>query len=261
MANTYWRDRFARAQAAITDKNLKAVEKQLVKYYRRAAETSIQEFENVYNHILLAQEEGREPTPADLYKLDKYWKAQGRLRQELQKLGERQISLLTKYFEINFFEIYYSFALEGAEAFGGPLDKSAVRQMINQIWVADGKTYSQRVWDNIGRLTETLNEEMINCVVLGKKTTELKHILQERFNISYRRADTLVRTELCHVQTQAAHQRYKDYGIMFVEVYVDIDDRTCDECEELNGQRFPINGAPPLPMHPNERCCLLPVIE
>ena len=79
--------------------------------------------------------------------------------------------------------------------------------------------------------------------------------------MSYRRADTLVRTELCHVQTQAAHQRYKDYGIMFVEVYVDIDDRTCDECEELNGQRFPINGAPPLPMHPNERCCLLPVIE
>ena len=132
--------------------------------------------------------------------------------------------------------------------------------MINQIWVADGKTYSQRVWDNIGRLTETLNEELISCVVTGKKTSELKLKLQERFGVSYRRADTLVRTELVHIQTRAAEQRYKDYGIEMVEVLVDIDDRTCEECAALDGQVFPINAAPVLPLHPNERCCLVPVI-
>jgi SPP1 gp7 family putative phage head morphogenesis protein len=257
--SNYWADRIARAQTAITSKNIKAVEKQLAKYYGAAAQNAIREFEIVYNNILLAAEEGREPTPADLYKLDKYWQAQGALRQELQKLGEKQISLLTKHFEINFFEIYYSFALEGEDAFS-TIDTAGAMQMINQIWVADGKTYSQRVWDNIGRLTETLNNELINCVVTGKKTSELKRQLQERFNVSYRRADTLVRTELVHIQTRAAEERYKSYGIEQVEVLVSIDDRTCDECAELDGQVFPINAAPILPLHPNERCCLVPVI-
>jgi SPP1 gp7 family putative phage head morphogenesis protein len=257
--SNYWADRIARAQTAITSKNIKAVEKQLAKYYGTAAKNAIREFEDVYNSILLAAEEGREPTPADLYKLDKYWQAQGALRQELQKLGEKQISLLTKHFEINFFEIYYSFALEGSEAFS-TLNTAGAMQMINQIWVADGKTYSQRVWDNIGRLTETLNSELINCVVTGKKPTELKRILQERFNVSYRRADTLVRTEMVHIQTRAAEERYKDYGIEQVEVLVDIDERTCEECAALDGQVFSIHDAPILPLHPNERCCLVPVI-
>ena len=204
--SNYWADRIARAQTAITSKNIKAVEKQLAKYYGAAAQNAIREFEIVYNNILLAAEEGREPTPADLYKLDKYWQAQGALRQELQKLGEKQISLLTKHFEVNFFEIYYSFALEGSDAFS-TIDTAGAMQMINQIWVADGKTYSQRVWDNIGRLTETLNNELINCVVTGKKTSQLKRQLQERFNVSYRRADTLVRTEMVHIQTQKSATR------------------------------------------------------
>lgn len=257
--SSYWADRIARAQTAITSKNIKAVEKQLAKYYGTAAQNAIRQFEDVYNNILLAAEEGREPTPADLYKLDKYWQAQGALRQELQKLGEKQIALLTKHFEVNFFEIYYSYALEGGTTFS-TIDTAGARQMINQIWVADGKTYSQRVWDNIGRLMETLNSELISCVVTGKKTTELKRQLQERFNVSYRRADTLVRTEMVHIQTRAAEERYKSYGIEMVEVLVSIDDRTCEECAALDGQVFPIHDAPILPLHPNERCCLIPVI-
>lgn len=258
--NKYWADRVRRAQEAITDKNQKAIEKQLAKYYGKAAKRVIQDFESVYNKIELQIAEGKEVSPADLYRLDKYWQAQGALRQEMQKLGEKQISLLTKYFEINFFEVYYSFALEGVEAFN-TLDSASVAQLITSAWVADGKTFSQRVWDNTERLVETLNEELIHCVATGKKTTELKNILQERFGVSYRRADTLARTELVHIQTQASQKRYQDYGIQEVEVLVDEDDRTCELCKALKGKKYPVNAVPPLPVHPNERCCLVPVIE
>ena len=259
MNNKYWAERIAREQAAITDKGIKDIEKQLVKYYSQAAKNVISEFEATYNHILLAAKDGREPTPADLYKLDKYWQAQGAIRQELQKLGNKQIVLLTKQFEINFFEVYYSFALEGSKPFSD-IDRAGAIQMINSIWVADGKTYSQRVWDNISRLTDTLNDELINCVVTGKSTSDLKQLLQHRFNVSYNRADTLVRTELVHIQTRAAEQRYRDYGIGYVEVLVEVDDRTCNACQLLDGEIFPINEAPDLPIHPRERCCLVPVI-
>lgn len=258
--STYWQDRIEKTQSAITNKSQKQIERQLAKYYATSAKRAIKDFEAVYDKLLATLEEGKQLTPADLYKLDKYWQAQGALRQELQRLGEKEISLLTKYFEINFFEVYYSFGLEGVEAFN-TIDREAAMALINGIWVMDGKQWSQRIWDNTERLAATLNEELVNCLVTGKKTTELKNALQERFNISYRRADTLVRTELAHIQTEAAKQRYKDYGIKEVEVLVDVDKHTCDLCKALVGKRFPIGSVTPLPVHPNERCCLVPVIE
>ena len=256
---SYWENRLARAQDAITQKNLKQIEKQLAKYYATTAKRVIKDFENTYNKVLKAVEEGKQITPADLYKLDSYWRMQGQLRQELQKLGEKQVVALTKTFELNFFEVYYSLNIEGLDAFS-TIDSAMAQQMINSVWVADNKTYSQRIWENTERLMETLNEELINVVVAGKKTTELKNKLQERFGVSYRRADMLARTELCHIQTEAAKQRYKDYGIEYVEVLVDEDARTCDLCKELIGKKYPVNGVMPLPVHPNERCCLVPVI-
>lgn len=258
--SNYWQDRIANNQLKIEAKTIKQINRQLQNYYGRAANQIIRDFESVYNKLLAQQEEGKEPTPADLYKLDKYWQAQAQMRQQLQKLGEKTISTLTKAFEVNYFDIYYDIALPGEAAFN-TVDKEVVNQLINGIWVADGKQWSQRVWDNTERLAQTLNEELIHIVATGKKTTQLKNILQERFNISYRRAETLVRTEVAHIQSEAAKNRYKDYGIKYVEVLVDPDERTCDLCKSLIGKKFPIGGVMPLPVHPNERCCLVPVVE
>lgn len=258
--NSYWENRLANAQAAISEKNLKQIERQLAKYYGIAANKIIKDFESTYNKVLSAIDEDKEPTPADLYRLDSYWQMQQQLRQELRKLGEKEIATLTKFFELNFFEVYHSLDIEGAVAFS-TIDAAAAHQIINQVWVQDGKNFSARVWDNTNRLLETLNEELVNCVVTGKKTTELKNKLQERFGVSYRRADTLARTELCHIQTESAKQRYKDYGVQYVEVLVDPDARTCEKCKALIGKKYPVNGIMPLPVHPNERCALVPVID
>ena len=133
--------------------------------------------------------------------------------------------------------------------------------MINSIWCADGKSWSQRVWDNTELLADALNEEMIHCVAAGKKTTELKHLLQERFNVSYHNADMLVRTEMAHIQTHAAQKRYQDYGIQEVEVFVDEDEKTCPVCAKHEGERYLINAQMPIPFHPRCRCCVIPVIE
>lgn len=256
----YWQERMANAQNAISTKTTKQIEKQLRKYYAAAAKKTIEDFESTYNKLLAQKADGKDITPADLYRLDKYWEAQRQLRQQLQKLGEKKISLLTKYFERNFFDIYHSIAIPGLKAFN-TIDNKIVNQLVNSVWVADGRTFSQRVWNNIDRLVETLNEQLVYTVVTGKKTTELKNLLQERFNVSYRRADTLVRTELAHIQTEAAKKRYEDYGIQYIEVLVDADDRTCDECKALIGKKFPIHAAPPLPVHPNDRCAIIPVID
>ena len=264
MHDNYWLNRVATSQNAISDKNVKKTEKQLRIYYQNTMKKVIADFEAVYDKLLNAIEDGREPTPADLYKLDKYWEMQGQLRKELRKLGEKEVALLSKRFEENYFDIYYSLAIPGMKAFN-TVSNEAAKQMINQIWVADGKSWSQRIWEDTERLADTLNDNLIHCVVTGKKTTELKNILQERFNVSYNRADMLVRTEITNIQTQAAKQRYEDYGLKYYQFYADPDERTCSECKDMHNKKFlyaemkPGVNAPP--MHPNDRCCIVPVIE
>lgn len=257
---SYWQDRMAESQAKLTNKTIRQVEKQMKKYYGDAMKRTITDFEATYNKVLQAVGEGKEPTPADLYKLDKYWQMQGQMRQELQKLGDKQMALLSKAFEENFFEIYYSIGIPGLEAFN-TIDSEMVQQLINHIWVADGKSWSQRIWENTELLAATLNEELVNCVVAGKKTTDLKNMLQERFNVSYGRADALVRTELAHIQTQAAQKRYEDYGVQEMEIWADEDERRCDVCGKLHQKRYPIGAVPPIPAHPKCRCCIVPVVE
>lgn len=260
MSNKYWAQRVANSQNKLTNKNIKDTEKQLIKYYLRTMESVISSFEATYEKLLNTVEQGRMPTPADLYKMDKYWQLQAQLRRELQRLGEKQAVLLSKNFEAQFFDIYNSFAIKGVEAYS-TLDTAAAPQMIDSIWCADGKSWSQRIWTNTDKLQQALNDSLIECVASGKKTTQLKNLLQSQFGVSYNRADALVRTEMAHIQTQAAAQRYKDYGIKEVEVFVDEDERTCPICAKHEGERHKVNEVMPVPFHPRCRCCVVPVIE
>lgn len=261
MANkNYWADRIADSQARLTKKNIKQIEKQLRKYYSNSMKKTISDFEATYDKLLAAQEEGKEPTPADLYKLDKYWQMQAQLRNELQKLGDKQSTALSKIFEIQFFDIYYSIAIQGKDAFT-TIDKKGARQLINAIWCADGKSFKEHIWGNVEDLINTLNEELVNCVITGKKTSQLKKLLRERFGVSYNRADTLVRTEMSHIQNTAAQQRYKDYGVQEFEVWADKDERRCDTCGKLHQKRYPMGANIPVPVHPRCRCSIIPVVE
>ena len=253
----YWSKRQAKAQAVVTDRGIAATEKQLVKYYKSSMLKIQGQFEETYLHLLSTISEGRNPTPADLYKLDKYWQLQAQLKDELTKLGDKQAALLNKKFEDQYINIYNTAALKDVGMFS-QIDRATAHQMINQVWCADGKTWSQRIWHNTDKLQQALNDNLIDCVLTGKKTTELKNMLQAEFGASYNRANTIVRTEMARIQTVAAKNRYQDYGIEQVEILAD--DAGCDECDELNGKTYYLNEEIPLPAHPNCRCCIIPVV-
>lgn len=248
------------AQDEQATKTIEETQKQIQAYYSKAMRRIIAEFEATYDKLLNTAKDGKPPTVADLYKLDKYWQLQGQLRAELQKMGDKETVLLAEQFEKTFQSVYNSLALPSQKQFS-QMSKENVKQMISQIWCADGKSWSQRVWNDTERLQQSLNDRLIDCVITGKKTTQLNKFLQEEFNVSYNRADTIIRTEIAHIQTQAARQRYKDYGIREVEIYADTDNRTCPICSQLDGKRYGVDDALPIPAHPRCRCCVEPVVE
>lgn len=258
--NNYWEDRLAESQSKLTTKNIKATEAQLKKYYKKAMEDVVGQFEKTYQHLLSSMDEGKEPTPADLYNLDKYWQMQAQLKTKLQKLGDSSYKLMSGQFENQYKTIYNSLSLPSGRAFNTITDEN-IKQMILQIWCADGKSWSDRIWTNTDKLQQALNDNLINCVLTGKKPTELKQMLMKDFNVSFNNADTIVRTEMARIQTQAAVQRYKDYGLDEVEILADKDERRCDVCGKLHGKRFKIGANLPIPAHPRCRCSVIPVLD
>jgi SPP1 gp7 family putative phage head morphogenesis protein len=260
MARDYWKDRQAKALTNLTNKSAKAIETQLRKYYKRTMESTIADFEATFDKLQATAVEGRHPTPADLYKLDKYWQAQAQLKEQLQKLGDKEAVLFSAQFEKSYNDIYRALAADSGVHFSR-ISTQGAEQMIKQVWAADGKSWSKRIWENTEELAAALNEKMIECVVGGKKTSDLKKALMERFGVSFSRADALARTELAHVQTQAARQRYEDTGIEYVEIWADKDERRCDVCGKLHQKRYPVNAQIPIPAHPRCRCCIVPVVE
>lgn len=256
----YWAERQAKAQDKITELTQKQTEAQLRKYYRRSMHKAIGQFEKTYNTYLANVARGLENSPATLYRLDTYWQLQAKLREELSKLGDLQSELLSRQFIKEYIHIYQSAALHDGSAFS-EVSKEAAEQIIKQIWCADGSSWTSRIWKNIDKLQEALNEGLVDCVISGAPSARLKSRLMEQFNVSYSRADNIVRTELTHIQTQAARQRYADSGIKEVQVWADKDERRCEICGKLHQKRFPVGAQMPIPAHPRCRCRIIPVIE
>ena len=270
----YWKKRMLEAQKNWTDKDIDAINKQLLHYFRVASSSIIKEFEAVYDKVLANAEEGKPITPADLYKLDRYYQMKAQVNKVLQTLGNRTAVLLEDKFEQEYKNIYSALTVdkEGKAVKAAISDKAfstineqVAKQVASQIWCADGKSWNQRMWKNIDYLKQTLSDGLIECVVTGKKTSELKKRLMERFNVTYNQAENIVRTEMAHVETQAALDKYKASGTQKVRIIADPDERTCDICAKKDDELVDISIANPgsncPPFHPRCRCAVAAVVE
>lgn len=258
--NEYWKDRQAESLAKYRKQGIYRAEKQIKKYYKTASEHCIGSFLNTYRHILNMVNDGKEPTPADLYKLDSYWQAQATIKKELELLGDKQTVAYLDNFKRTWKTIYNNVALKDGGNFN-KIDDGVIEQMIKGVWCADGKTWSERVWTNTDKLKAVLNEELINCVLIGADEKNLRERLMYEFKVSYSNADMIIKTEMAHIQTQATNERYKGAGVKEVEVWADEDERRCELCGKLHEKRYKVWETMPIPVHPRCRCCILPVLE
>lgn len=256
----YWQKRALSTQDKIASKSEKQIQAQLRKYYKKVSKSSVSRFMLVYNKIQNSKEAGLQPTPADLYKLDEYWKIQAEMTQLLRDLGDKEVKLYGNSFSAVFKNVYESIALKDDTNFNY-IDMAQAEQMIKQIWCADGKSWSDRVWNNTEKLQQALNDGLIECVLTGASTEQLKEKLMYEFNVGYNRADSIVRTEVSHIQAQAARQRYEDAGISKVMVWASKDERRCEICGKLHEKVFPANGKMPIPAHPRCRCRIIPYFD
>lgn len=161
---------------------------------------------------------------------------------------------------------------------------NAAEQIVNRIWCSDGKSWSDRIWDDKIKLKNTLVDGLTKIMIEGDSGADLVKALQDQskfystmvnptfkdiadqgFNQSFNNASRLVRTEITYVHNQCSVERYQEMGLEEYEYVAEMDDRTSEICQELNGKVFKLSDAQPgenlPPMHPNCRSTIVPTVK
>lgn len=76
MNNLYWLIRSTKSQQAYTDLSIEKSRVKMAKEYSSLMKNVIGEFEAIYDKLATLENPA---SPADLYRLDKYWQAQAKL--------------------------------------------------------------------------------------------------------------------------------------------------------------------------------------
>ena len=122
-----------------------------------------------------------------------------------------------------------------------------------------GLTLSQRVYANNQVVADKLNRDIGRLLFLNEKPEVIKRELVKNLNITQTQAERLFRTETSRFFNEATHDTYKQAGIKTFEFLAEAD--ACDVCGSLDGKIYDINAGTPVPVHPNCRCTILPVID
>lgn len=119
-------------------------------------------------------------------------------------------------------------------------------------------------------MTEDSSKKIISSLAdgfnKGQGIAELSKGIIEAIDTTRSRATTIARTETMYAVNQGTLQRYHQVGIAKVQFLVGAG--CCEECEEYATRDigygpgiYPIDEVPDIPVHPNCRCTVIPVID
>lgn len=251
--NKYWRDRAIREEAGV-DKLSEVTSKKMATAYRRSYRRLTEEINALYAEIL---DNGLENVSrTDLYNLQHYSALREAVAREVTGLATEQDEALTKLlehiaigtYESNFEELGLEFSI---------LSEYEAKAIATENW--SGIKFSDRIWKNAEGFNTRVMEDVESLVTGGAMPADVKKKLMEDYSSSWYEADRLVRTESSHAYNKAARDSYTAAGIDRCEYLAESD--CCDVCAEFKGRKMPISEFPELPMHPNCRCTIAPIVE
>lgn len=139
-----------------------------------------------------------------------------------------------------------------------------------------GKTYTSRCFNDhnliesfevVKRTEKTITvksiyNDIIRCVEIGIRPREIAKQIKDDFGVSAYQAARLVNTELAKVVSDAQLDVYRNSGVVEKVMWMaTLENNTCETCADYDGKEFLLNDAPKIPVHPNCRCCYVPIVD
>jgi SPP1 gp7 family putative phage head morphogenesis protein len=149
---------------------------------------------------------------------------------------------------------YYHTCFEVQKGFNigweiGQIDERKLQKVISKPWVADGKTFSDRVWQSKTTMVNELHQQMTRTIIQGKAPDEAiksmtKYLQNKTKNAKYN-AGRLVMTEQAFISSAAQKDAFNDLDVEEFEIVATLDSHTSDICREMDGKHFPMKDFQP----------------
>lgn len=147
-------------------------------------------------------------------------------------------------------EGYYRSAFELQKGFGigwniASIDEKKLSKLISKSWAADGKNFSDRIWQAKSQMVHDLHSELTRACILGKGPDEaiknLSRYVDKRFKNAKVQAGRLVMTEQAFFSAAAQKDCFNELGVEEYEIVATLDSHTSEICQELDGKHFPMS--------------------
>lgn len=138
---------------------------------------------------------------------------------------------------------YYHTAYEIQKGVGvgwdfATLDEKTIAKVINKPWAADGRNFSDRVWNNRQKLVNELNTELTRNIILGQDPQKAIDAVARKMNSSKNVAGRLVMTEEAFFSSTAQKDCFNELDVEQYEIVATLDSHTSEICQDMDGRVF-----------------------
>jgi len=132
------------------------------------------------------------------------------------------------------------------------LDDGAIDTLLAKPWAADGKNFSDRIWQDKAKLIETLQTELIQGLIRGSTQADIVKRFAAKMKTSLSNAARLIATEGAYFAAVGERDGMKALGVEKYRYLATLDSKTSEICREMDGKIFTMAGykpgvtAPPL---------------
>ena len=149
-----------------------------------------------------------------------------------------------------FTEDYYHSIYEVQKGFNigwniGQIDERKLDKIISKPWAADGKNFSDRIWEQRTQLVNELHSQLTRTCVLGKAPDDAIKAISKKFDVTRSQAGRLVMTEQAYFHSVAQKEAFEDLDVEEFEVVATLDSHTSEICQEMDGKHFPMKDYQP----------------
>lgn len=206
------------------------------------------------------------PVRASIYKLDRLQGLQYSIQLQQLEIGAKEQELIRDHL----ITTAYRGANAAAEAMGFgsafySMNRNILERFVGVPW-ADGKSFSDRIWENKEKLTNYLNKDLAQGFARGDSYVNLtKQLIERMEGVSRRDAYRLVYTEGTYVMAESSMMPFEE-DFEYYKLSTVGDSKVCSICRGLeDGEPVPISKRVPgenfPPMHPWCRCTFTIEVE
>lgn len=196
------------------------------------------------------------------------------VQNSIETLRNKENEMLEDYLIKNYEDTYYHSLYEISKGLNlktsfATLDKNKINQVIGKPWLSDGKTFSDRIWQDKEQLINTLRTKITQSFITGSTLDEavedISKFVSDKIKNKEYVARRLLETESAAYASKAQIEAFKSINVEKYEIVATLDFHTSEICQEMDGKVFNISdqeiGVTVPPFHSHCRTVIAPYFD